>query len=141
MYQEVVTTQAEAITHLFLHCCYRDGVFTKSEIKTVSDKLVAAGLQADLNFKEEINKYQSYRLDITDEGSYLEYLIGLIMPVNELALFSYCIELCLSDTSLDPKEERFLNELGTALNIEEQEQEVSKKLIVQRKIVETQQIF
>ncbi len=142
MYQDDVTTQSQALTHLFLHSCYRDGEFTKSEVKTVSDKLVAAGLHVDLNFKEEVNKYQSYRIDvITDEAPYLEHLINLIMPVNDLALFSYCIELCLSDATLNPQEERFLNTLGTVLNIDEAEQETIKRLIVQRKIVETQNIF
>ncbi len=138
MYQEEIKTQEEALTHLYFHCCFRDGKFTDEEIKAVSGKLVAIGLNKELNFKDEIVKYKSYRNGIDDERQYLCYLMQILMPVNNLALFSYCIELCLSDEKLGATEEALLSKIGDVLEIDETEQAITKKLLVQRKIVETQ---
>ncbi len=63
------------------------------------------------------------------------------MPTNELALFSYCIELCLSDSSIAANEETLLEAIAKALHIEESAQTTIKNLMVQRKIVDTQKIF
>ncbi len=91
MYQDVINTQDEAISHLFFHCCFKDGQFTEAEIKNVSAKIVNAGINTELNFTDEIRKYKSYYSTILNEGEYLSYLVNLIRPTNELALFSYCI--------------------------------------------------
>ncbi len=138
MYQKEITTQEEALTHLYFHCCLRDGKFTDEEIKAVSKKLVALGLNSELNFKDEIIKYKSYCTDIIDEKQYLSYLMHLLKPVNSLALFSYCAELCLSDELLGATEEALLTKIGDVLEINKTEQAVIIKLLQQRKIVETQ---
>jgi uncharacterized tellurite resistance protein B-like protein len=134
-------TPEEALTHLFFHCCFRDGAFTEGELKVVSEKLVAAGLNKTLNFRDEVVKYKTYRSEITDEKAYVERLLSTIQPTNELALYSFCIELCLSDGLLQPEEERLLEVIATALPLETAEAEVCKRLMVQRKVVETQKLF
>jgi uncharacterized tellurite resistance protein B-like protein len=63
------------------------------------------------------------------------------MPVNELALFSVCVELCLSDAELGTTEDALLRKLAVALEIEASEEELIKKLMTQRKVVETQKVF
>ncbi|HZF64864.1 MAG TPA: TerB family tellurite resistance protein [Chitinophagaceae bacterium] len=141
MYTETVTTQEEALCHLLFHFCFKDGHFSKSEIGLVSDRLVAAGLHNEMDFTAEIVKYKSYRDQLTDEEAYLQHLIKKIMPVNELALFSVCVELCLSDAELGTTEDALLRKLAAALEIEASEEELIKKLMTQRKVVETQKVF
>ena len=136
-----IATQEEALTHLFFHCCFRDGTFTEGEVKVVSEKLVAVGLNKTLNFRDEVVKYKTYRSETADEQAYIETLLSLIRPTNELALYSYCIELCLSDGLLQPEEERLLDVIATALPLEPNEAVVCKKLMVQRKVVDTQKLF
>jgi uncharacterized tellurite resistance protein B-like protein len=141
MYQEVISTQDEAISHLFFHCCYKDGVFTKDEINNISSKIVGTGINAELNFTEEIKKYKSYRAEITNDAQYLAFLVNLIRPTNELALFSYCVELLLSDSSIETSEQNLIEHLADALVLDENEKKSVQKLMVQRKIVETQKII
>ncbi len=141
MYNNQITTQEQAVCHLFFHCCYKDGAFSQAEIKTVSDKLVTAGLHKDLNVKEEVMAYQSYRNEIVDETEYLSFLVQRIQPTNGLALFSYCVELCLSDAEMSPAEETLLGNLSAALDMEAAEKDAVQKLMVQRKVVETQKLF
>lgn len=141
MYQEIVSTQDEALSHLFFHCCLKDGEFSSAEVSAVSEKIVDAGLNTDLNFKDEIIKYKSYRSAITDETEYINYLVKLIRPTNELALFSYCVELCLSDAEIGINEEALLTVIATSLEIDESAQTTIKNLSVQRKIVDTQKIY
>jgi len=138
---EQISTPHEALSHLFFHVCFKDGKITDSEIDVVSDKLIAAGLNEDLNFKDEVIRYRSYRNEITDETAYLEALIARIHPTNELALFSFCVELCLSDGLLQPEEEALLQKLATVLDLDEGEQRTCTKLMVQRKVVETEKVF
>ncbi len=141
MYKDIVSTQDEALSHLFFHCCLKDGEFSSEEVKAVSEKIVDAGLNNELNFKEEIIKYKNYHLTITDEAEYISYLAKLIRPTNELALFSYCVELCLSDASIGINEEALLSVIATSLDIDESAQTTIKNLMVQRKIVDTQKIY
>ena len=141
MTPDSITTPDEALSHLFFHCCFKDGAITKDEIKIVSEKLVATGLNAELNFKDEVIRYQSYRNEIQDEAAYLQKLVAVIHPTNELALFSYCVELCLSDGLLQPEEETLLQHLASTLDIDEQEQRVCTRLMVQRRVVELENVF
>ena len=141
IYQEAVSTQEAAISHLFFHCCFNDNEFSDAELKTISDKLVTAGLHNNLNFKEEVIKYRTYRMELTDEEAYLQHLVSIIRPTNELALYSYCLELCLGDGFLGPSEETMLRQLGHTMDIDEAQQEVISKLMVQRKVVESQKLF
>jgi uncharacterized tellurite resistance protein B-like protein len=141
MYKEYITTQDEAICHLFLHCCFKDGTFSKDEINNVASKFVDLQINRDLNFKEELIHYQSYNIDVTEEQEYLEYILKLISPVQDLALFSYCVELCLSDKLLSTPEESLLQKIATLLGITDEENAAITKLLTQRKAVELEKIF
>lgn len=141
MIPDTITTPEEAVSHLFLHCCFKDGTVTEGEIKNVSEKLVATGLNKELNFTDVVLSYKSYGNSLNDEAVYLEKLVALIRPVNSLALFSYCIELCLSDGLLQPLEEELLQRLAAALKLDDRDQSVCKKLMLQRNVVEKGKIF
>ena len=140
MYNDYITTQNEAICHLFLHCCYKDGRFSHDEVDTVSQKFVDLQIHKDLNFKEELEHYKAYQVDMPDEEQYLNYIIKLINPVHDLALYSYCVELCLSDELLSAEEESLLKKIAAVLEIGE-EQSTVDNLITQRKAVELEKIF
>lgn len=141
MYTEKVTTQDQAICHLFFHCCLKDGRFSASEIDAVSGQIVTAGLHGKLNFKDEVVKYRNYQSSITDDRAYVSYLVQLIRPVNELALYDYCVDLCLGDGQLSLEEEKLLDIIAGALKIPGAEHSAIKKLAAQRKIVQTEKVF
>jgi uncharacterized tellurite resistance protein B-like protein len=141
MYKTEVKTQEQAIAHLFFHCCLKDGVFKEAEIDNISAKLVAAGFHKSMYVKEEVQRYNAYRASIGDENAYLQYLIQLIRPTNELALYSYCMELCLSDADLSNEEEALLEKIAYVLTIPDTERATTQKLLVQRKVVETEKLF
>ena len=113
----------------------------KSEIKMISEKLVAAGLDSELNFTQEVTLYQEYRNNITDEGDYVKTLVAVIQPVHSLALYSYCIELCLSDGLLQASEEKLLQHLAAALSLNEEERSVCKKTMLQRYTAEKEKVI
>src|SRR5687768_11158452 len=127
MYKEYVTTQEEALCHLFFHCCLKDGIFEEPELDQVSAKIVSLGLRSTLSIKEEVIHYTTYKPSIIQETEYLEHLVRLINPVNDLALYSYCIELMLSDSSFDLAEEILTDKIAEVLKIEQAERQVIKK--------------
>jgi hypothetical protein len=139
--QEQVLTQDEALCHLFFHCCLEDEKFTEPEMNDLSGKLVALGLNSKVNVKEELIRYRSYKPSITDERIYLKELLRSINPVNELALYSYCVELCIDDPSLDAREEALLGKIREELGITPETGEIINRLVAQRKVAETQQLF
>ena len=143
MYTNIVTSQDQALCHLFFHCCLKDDQFTEAEMDNLSGKLVALGLQPKVHIKDELVSYRSYKPTITEESetTYLAYLIQLIKPVNELALYSYCVELCISDPSLDAREDALLNKLADVLEIEPGIALIIQKLMAQRRAVEIQKVF
>lgn len=141
MYKDFVTTQEEAICHLFFHCCLKDEVFDEPELEKVSEKIVALNLQSIVNVKEEVVHYTSYKSTITDETSYLLFLKSLINPVNDLALYSYCMELMLSDASLNTSEDSLTEKLAEVLEIDQEQRNTIKKLMAQRKVVESDKIL
>src|SRR5436190_2395127 len=101
MYRTYITSTDQALCHLFIHCCFKDDALVEKEIDEVAAKFVALDLHKNLNFKDEVHRYKSYKSEIPDESKYLKYLIMFINPVNEAALYSYCLELGVSDSSLD----------------------------------------
>lgn len=142
MYQPYIKSPDTALCHLFLHCCFKDGEFTEAEIDEVAEKFTKLDMQKSLNFKDELREYRSYRETIiTSEQAYLQHLVKLINATNEFALYSYCAELSLSDAALEFTEKKFLENLGSLLEIDEAEQSIIQKLMVQRKVVETQKFF
>jgi uncharacterized tellurite resistance protein B-like protein len=141
MYNNIVNNQDQALCHLFFHCCLEDDQFTEAEMDNLSAKLVTLGLQPKVHIKDELVSYRSYKASITDERAFLVYLIQFIRPVNELALYSYCIELCISDPSLDAREESLLNKLADVLEIGPGIAQMIEKLVAQRRAVEIQKVF
>ncbi len=140
MYKEIESKDT-AVCHLFLYCCFKDGVFPEGELDFVAGKFAALGMHETLNFKDEVIRFKAYKPNITDERDYLQYLITTIGSANEAALFSYCVELFLSDGQLDSSEDHLSETLGELLGITPNEQVFVKKMMVQRKIVETQKFF
>jgi uncharacterized tellurite resistance protein B-like protein len=140
MYQNYITSQDEAVCHLFLHCCFKDGNFSQDEINTVASKFVDLQIHKDLNFKEELQHYKTYKTGMQDEAEFLQYLFKLINPVQNLALYSYCVELCLSDQQLSIEEESLLTKLAELLDIDEEKNAIDK-LMTQRRAVEIEKIF
>jgi uncharacterized tellurite resistance protein B-like protein len=141
MYDSQVTTQDQALAHLLLHCCLKDGRLEDAEIDKVSDIFVQFGLQKDLNFKNEVRSYREYFSSITDEQKYINYLVDLIMPVNVLALFSWCLEIMLIDESFSTEEEALLQKIADALEISDEENAAIYKLMIQRRVVLTDKIW
>lgn len=141
MYQQQVNTPDEAVSHLFFHCCLQDGEYTDKEIESLSDKMVKGGLDKKLNFKEEVIKYRAYYDAIGNEETYIQFLVALIKPFNPLALYSYCVELCLTDALLGTREEQLLQHIANALHLDAQEQLITRTVMLQRKTVEVKKIF
>ncbi len=141
LYNDFIQTADKAVCHLFLHCCYKDGSFTDAEMDNVSQKFVTLGLNKELNFTDELVAYKSYRLNITDEREYIRDLVAQINPTSELALFSYCMELGLSDSSLDFVEKDLTDIIGEVLDIDKTEQETIQKLMIQRQLVTVNKFF
>jgi hypothetical protein len=141
MYENIIVDTDQALCHLFLHCCFKDGSFTTEEIDEVAGQFAALEMQKELNFKDELVKYRSYKSTITNETAYVEELVKAINPVNNLALYSYCVELGLSDNALELPEMNLLKVIASFLQIDEQQQEIIQQLMVQRKVVETQKFF
>ena len=141
IYTDSIHTTDKALSHLFLHCCYKDGTFTEAEVDNVSAKFAALGLNKELNFKDELLAYRSYRNEIGNETTYIQDLIARINPTNDLALFSYCMELGLSDSSLEATEKNLIDTIGDVLNIEKADQATIQKLMVQRQLVVDNKFF
>ena len=141
MYTSVVNDQDQALAHLFFHCCLEDENFTQAEMDDLSAKLVILGLNTRINIKEELVTYRSYRSDIPDEQLYIRFLLALIKPVNELALYSWCVELCIDEPALDAREEALLHKIAVELRLDNIDATVIRNCIAQRKAVELKKIF
>lgn len=141
MYKKFITSQDEAVCHLFLHCCFKDGIFSKDEINAIASRFVDLQIQKDLNFKIEVQHYKAYIKSISNEDEYLQYLFGLINAIQNLALYFYCAELCLSDKSLSKEEASLLAKIAALLKISSGNKALLDKLAAQCKTVETEKIF
>jgi uncharacterized tellurite resistance protein B-like protein len=141
MYSQLVRTQDQALCHLYFHCCLKDGVLSEAETDGLAERFVTLGMQKNMNFKDEMDAYKLYKNDIKDESLYLEWLVKLINPANELALYSHCVELTIIDELMDESEESLVKKIATVLKINEDRQQTIKRLIVERKVVETQKII
>lgn len=141
MYTGLLKAPEEGLCHLFYYCCMKDDNFQEAELDIISDKMVAIDLHKKLNFKDEMQKFKSYRNTIVDEDIYLKYLISLIKPNNTLALFSWCAELCTSDGNISFEEEALLSRIARLLNIGETEQDLLLRTLVQRNKVLVEKDF
>lgn len=140
-YTQVVNNQDQALCHLFFHCCLEDERFTAAEMDDLSHKLIALGLPPRIDIKKELINYLAYKPAIPDEQLYVRFLFGLIKPVNELALYSYCAELTLDDPPFDPREEALLVKIAEELELDAAEAATINRLIAQQKAVAIQKIF
>lgn len=141
MYTGLLKAPEEGVCHLFYYCCMKDGQFKESELDSISDKMVSINLHKKLNFKDEMKKFKSYQDSITDEDIYLKYLLSLIKPSTPLALFSWCVELCISDNEVSFEEEALLSRIARLLNIGETEKDMIQRVMVQRKGVLDEKVF
>jgi hypothetical protein len=141
MYKTLITTTDKALCHLFIHCCFKDDAFVEAEIDEAAEKFVQLNMHKELNFKEEVKNYRSYKASIANEREYLEYLMKLIHPANEAALYSYCLELGVSDSMLDVSEKKLFDLLGNILKLTEEEQSIIQKLMIEREVVKTNKFF
>jgi hypothetical protein len=115
-------------------------VLSEAETDGLAERFVTLGLQKNMSFKNEMHAYKTYRNDIKDELLYLEWLVKLINPSNELALYSHCVELTVSDELMDESEEALVKNIAAVLKIDESKQQVIQRLFVERKVVETKKI-
>lgn len=140
-YTNFIQSSDKAVCHLFLHCCYKDGTFTEAELDTVSAKFATLGMNKQLNFKDELVAYKRYRLGIGSERGYIQDLIAQIKPTSQLALFSYCVELSVSDSSLELVEKDLMELIGDALGIDTSAQATIEKLMLERQLVLNNKFF
>ncbi|HEY4108259.1 hypothetical protein [Puia sp.] len=141
MYTSIVSSQDQALAHLFFHCCLEDENFTQAEMDDLSVKLVTLDLNTRINVKEQLVIYRSYRQDIPDEQLYIRHLLTLIKPVNDLALYSWCVELCIDDPAFDAREEALLHKIAVELRLDNIDATVIRNCVAQRKAVELKKIF
>ena len=137
----VVDNQDRALCHLFFHCSLKDEQFTASGLDDLSAKLALLGLPPRIDLKKELVRYLAYKPTISDEQVYIRYLVRLILPVNELALYSSCVELVLDKPMLDPREDALLMKIAKELNLSPDEALLINRLIAQRQSVALQKIF
>ncbi len=141
MYQSIVKTPDEAICHLFLHCCMKDGKLKEEELEIAADRIVRLNIHRHLDIKLETTRYVEYSSSIADQESFVSFLIETIRAVNPLALYSFCVELVLGDNQLQAGEERLISIIGDKLQLSAEEQQTIKTLIAQRKIMESDKIY
>ena len=141
MYRSEVVTKEQALAHLFFHCCFRDELATESEIALIADKIVALKLHDALNLKEEVSKYKAYQPAIDSEEAFIQHLQNLLPVQNKLALYSYCVELCLSDLTLHPGEAKLLMLIGNTFGIPSSERETINTVMIQRVVINSGGVF
>ena len=131
----------QALCHLFFHCCARDGRFEEREIDYVAAKFVDLGTNRGLDFRNEVLRYNEERKKSADDREYITQIIRIINPVNTLALFSWCVEICLSDELISLDEDQLLDIIASVLKIAENEKELVKAVMVERKAVQLKKII
>ena len=141
MYTGLLKAPEEGLCHLFYYCCLKDDEFKESELEIISEKMVSIDLHKKLNFKDEMQKFKSYKNTITDEEAYLQYLISIIKPYSTLALFSWCVELCICDDRVSFDEEALLARIAKQLKIGDMEKDLILRLMVQRNSVLVEKVF
>ena len=126
----------QALCHLFFHFSNQDGQFDEAEIDLIAAKVITLGMGSNIDFKKEVGEYIQSRKEWGDNRAYLEYLVSIIKPVNILALFSWCIEICLADNLISIGEEQLLNHLANVLSIEDTQRDTIRDVLVERKVAD-----
>ncbi|WP_121355086.1 TerB family tellurite resistance protein [Flavisolibacter nicotianae] len=141
MYRTLLSTPDQALVHLAFHCCLKDGELQNEELDFLSSTFVAKGINKSLNLKEEMQQYQSYYKNISDESSYVQFLIETIRPNNKLALFAFCTEIIYRDNNISISEEVLLNKIAGYLYVKDSENLAIQNLITELNDVEQNNAF
>lgn len=129
MYREAINSADQALVHLAFHCCLKDGELQEEELDLIATSFVAKGVNKSLDLKEEMRSYQSYFRKITDETTFLIFLIRAIDPLYRMALFAFCAEIVYRNNRVSFGEEILLNKLAGLLYINEAENTAVQRLI------------
>lgn len=141
MYTELIKTPDQALVHLAVHCCLKDGDLQSEELDFMATTFVAKGINKKLDLKEEMQHYQSYCSSKRDEMPYLHFLIDTIRPVNKLALFAFCAEIVYRNSRVSLSEEVLLGKIASILYVREEESNVIQQLITELNDVEKRNAF
>ena len=141
MYRDLIHTPDQALVHLAVHCCLKDGDLQSEELDFMATTFVAKGLNKNLNLKDEMLHYQSYHLAIKDETAYLSFLFDTIKPYNKLALFAFCAEIIYRNGRVSLSEEVLLEKIASLLYVKENENIVIQQLITELNDVEQRNAF
>lgn len=141
MYKELIRTPDQALVHLAVHCCLKDGDLQSEELDFMATTFVAKGLNKNLNLKEEMAHYQSYRPVIKDETAYLDFLLDTIQPFHKLALFAFCAEIIYRNGRVSFSEEVLLGRMASLLYVTEEQSNVIQQLITELNEVEQRNAF
>jgi uncharacterized tellurite resistance protein B-like protein len=141
MYRDQINSPDQALVHLAFHCSLKDGELHDAELDVISSAFVAKGLNKELDFKKEMQNYQSYYKDIRDETGYLIFLIQTISPKYRLALFAFCAEIINRDGNISLSEEVLLNKIAGLLYVKDQENIAVQHLIAELNAVEKGNTF
>lgn len=141
MYRERINTADQALVHLAFHCCLKDGELQEEELDLIATSFVAKGVNKALNIKEEMKAYQLYYQQITDETTYLIFLISAIGPKYKLALFAFCAEIVYRNHKVSFGEEILLHKLAGLLYVSEAESTTVQRFINEMYLVESENSF
>ncbi len=136
MYREKISSADQALVHLAYHCCLKDGEMQPEELDLIATSFVAKGVNKNLDLKEEMKAYQSYAKDLTDETTFLIFLISTISPKYKLALFAFCADIIYRNHQVTMGEEILLHKLAGLLYITETESTTLQRFIHEMYLVE-----
>ena len=119
----------------------KDGKLNDAELDIAAEKIVRLGLHKNVDIKLETTRYREYRQSISDQSEFINFLISKISPVNNLAIYSYCVEMVMSDEEINISEDRLLKTIGESLQLTGEEQIIIQKLVAQKKVVEGEGLF
>lgn len=141
MYQTYINSADKALVHLSFHCCLKDGSLQQEELDSISSTFAAKGLNKNLDLKEEMQHYMSYRKNLGNETGFLQHLLNTIKPKNKLALFAFCAEIIYRDGVVAISEEALLNKIAGLLYVRDSESITIQNLIVELNEVEKKSAF
>jgi len=138
MYTHTVKTVSQAYCHLFFHCCMDDTSSRRVETAFAAARFVEGGLNSNTDLNKEMEKYKLYKPFVTDETRYLQYLAGVIDPVNPLTLYFYCTEIILCEGTITGREDMLLKNIAYVLEISNTKQSHARKIVREIKTMEAQ---
>ncbi len=136
MYTDVIKTISQAYCHLFFHCCMGDNSPLRRETAFSAAKFVDGRINSDMDLNKEMGKYKLYKPFITDETQFLQYLVGIIIPVNPLTLYFYCTEINLCEGTGTGKEDLLLKNIAYVLEISNTKQYHAREIVREIKTLE-----